>query len=132
MKRYYFYDSSRPKDKTNGAYFWAWNEAMFGEKGTSKTIVSEEEINRLIPRLSKTKGERLLKLKEGSKLKLSHLHLTGDLMVYRMTQDEIAKHDKKVELEQKATRIRKQIYDKTKDLQEELRKIEKEIKKIIV
>lgn len=116
--------------KIRGAYFWSWNEAMFGSpKAPDEEVVTEEEILKLIPHLSKTKGERLLNLKEGSNLKLSHYHASGDLMIHRMTSQEIDNWKRVRELQEQASAIRKEIYNKTKDLQKELAQVEKELKK---
>ena len=134
MKKYYFYilgywgKAYSPRHK--GAFYCSWNEAMFDSKTTDQEVVTEDQIIKLSAVLSKTKRERLLKLKEGSDLELARTSASHTLYVHRMTQEEIDIYDRICYLEDQRKDINKKIYKATKDLQEQLKQVERELRKL--
>ena len=108
------------------AYFSHWKELLGATKASS--AYSCNQILKLVQdgNLSETKKKRILGLKKGSNFKMSHLHSCGDLMLHRMTEEEVLIYTRVVELQKKTVELRGQIRAKTKDLSEELNLVTKE------
>lgn len=123
---YYFFDSNRPEIPMT-AYFTYWIECL----GESKEfyLYTREQIEKWVANgnLSDTKKKRLLALKKGSNLDMSHLHSCGRLMIHRATDEEVKLYDFLIEGNKKRKQLQKQIHDQTRELQLQLSSLNKEL-----
>lgn len=122
---YYFYDSYRKgirplfyKDHREAAGISEYN------------VYNREAIERFAATLSATLSKRVLSLKEGNNLKIHYLHSCGDLMMYRMTQEEMQDFEEFVKLSKETSELREEIREQTRELHDSLNAAERVKKKL--
>lgn len=113
----------RPGSQMQGPYYDNWQQAI-GEKRYYHTL---EELLKMP--LAESLKKRLISAKEGTKIKLHHLHSCGDVAIRRLKADELAELRAMAIACQRLTEVNEEIRAKTPVLHEEKSAIEKQLKK---
>lgn len=123
---YIFYDSARPTE------FLAPHYNTQRELLGVKVIYTREDIEKLAGRgnLSATMSKRLLALREGNSLRLHYLHSCGDMMIKRLTAEEINLIETHQRVLQEQQQIRQAIRDATPALSQRLSELQAEERKL--
>lgn len=123
---YFFFDSYHGKSHKCP---FSWTRIPIG-KTDYDCAYTREQIELLAESQAKTKKEKMLNLKPGKELDMFKLHRVGYLVLYRMTDEEIEVWQKKKALKEAISQVSTEIYEKTKDLQDKKRELEREFRKI--
>jgi hypothetical protein len=122
---YFFFDSYHGK---SCKYPFSWTQTPIGRTDYDCTY-TREQIELLAESQAKTKKEKMLGLKPGKELSMFKLHRTGYLVLYRMTDKEIEVWKTKKSLKEEIQKVSAEIYERTRDLQERKRELERMFKK---
>lgn len=123
---YFFFDSCYGKERRHP---YVWTHIKIGGADFDCTY-TRQQIELLAESKAKTKKQRMLGLKPGKELDMFKLHRAGYLVLYRMTDEEIKVWQKKKDLKDAISQISAEIYERTKDLQEKKKALEKKLRKI--
>lgn len=121
---YVFYDSYSPT-VFRSPYFNEWRDKAGGDK----PYYTQEDIENLATVLSPTIAKRIVKIREGTELKLSYLHRCGNLMVRLLTDQEIERVLAVKQNKERQSELRSIIKSRCPEEHKELNKLQKELRK---
>lgn len=121
-KNYFVYDSSR-KTCFRGFHYQSWTDKIEDHK---KGYYSEDDVEKVKNDIGESLYKRISGLRIGTCLKLHYLHSIGDLMIRRLSDDEVNLICEKENIEQELKLVKEEIKKYIpEELKEKLLKLEK-------